>query len=255
MMESKTGEPISKRKCDSSTDTDNLISSPPGMVKVKTDLLKSINDKLGILELVSKDMKKLKASLKMIDEKAATLEKHTNKLKGTVNKIETEVNELKKENTVLREALLDIQTTSMRENLVLTGIQEKEGEVPESVVREFLLAALQIPRKAINKIQLECVDHFGKRRQRYERPIVDKFAFFKDKIMVKSLGKRLAGTQIGMNHQFPKEIAERCKVLYPMFKESRLKGKRVALVVDKLYIHNQLFRDTKTTPWLQSYYR
>ena len=39
----------------------------------------------------------------------------------------------------------------------------------------------------------------------------------------------------------------------------QLKGKRVALVVDKLYIDNQLFRDTKTTPWLfkklQSSYR
>ena len=34
----------------------------------------------------------MKASLKMSDEKAATLEKETNKLKVTVNKIETEVN-------------------------------------------------------------------------------------------------------------------------------------------------------------------
>jgi hypothetical protein len=30
----------------------------------------------------------------------------------------------------------------MRETLVLTGIQEKEGEVPEGVVREFLLTVL-----------------------------------------------------------------------------------------------------------------
>ena len=63
MTESKTGEPISKRKCDSCTDTDNLIFSPPGMVKVETDLLKSINDKLGTLALVSKYIKELKASL------------------------------------------------------------------------------------------------------------------------------------------------------------------------------------------------
>ena len=153
MTESKTGEPIQKQKRDSSTDTDDLIFSPPGMVKVETDLLKSINDKLGILELVSKDIKELKASLEMSDEKAATLEKETHALKGTVNKIETEMNEFKKENNVLKECLLDIQTRSMRENLVLTGIQEKE-EVPESVVSEFLLTALQIQREAIDKIQL-----------------------------------------------------------------------------------------------------
>ena len=109
-----------------------------------------------------------------------------------------------KENTVLREALLDIQTRSMRENMVLTSIQEKR-EVPESVVREFLLTALQIPRKVVDKIHLERVHRFGQRVQRYEHPIVAKFASFKDKIMVKSLGKRLAGTKIGMNDQFPKE--------------------------------------------------
>ena len=50
-----------------------------------------------ILELVRKDIKELKASLEMSDEKAATLEKETNKLKGTVNKIETEVNDIKGE--------------------------------------------------------------------------------------------------------------------------------------------------------------
>lgn len=67
----------------------------------------------------------------------------------------------------------------MRENLVLTGIQDKEREVPESVVREFLLTALQIPLEDIDKTQLERVHCFGQRGQRYERPIVAKFASFK----------------------------------------------------------------------------
>ena len=52
----------------------------------------------------------------------------------------------------MRDALLDIQTRSMRENLVLIGIQEKEGEVPENVVKEFLLTALQIPCEAVSKM-------------------------------------------------------------------------------------------------------
>jgi hypothetical protein len=55
------------------------------------------------------------------------MEKETNKLKGTSNTIETDVNELKKENTFLREALLDIRTRLMRENIVLTGIQERRS--------------------------------------------------------------------------------------------------------------------------------
>ena len=77
MTESTTGEPISKRKRDSSKDTDNLIFSPVGMVKVETHLLKSINDKLDILKLVSKDIKELKASLETSDERSCDIgERH-----------------------------------------------------------------------------------------------------------------------------------------------------------------------------------
>ena len=62
-----------------STDTDNLCLSPLETASVENKLLKSINDKLGILELVSKDIKELKMSLEMIDKKAATMEKEINK--------------------------------------------------------------------------------------------------------------------------------------------------------------------------------
>jgi cell division protein FtsB len=67
---------------------------------------------------------KAKASLEMTDTKAVTMEKQTNKLKGTVNTIETDVKELKKENMFLREALLEIQARSMIENVEITGIKQ-----------------------------------------------------------------------------------------------------------------------------------
>lgn len=65
MIESKRGEWISRRKCDSSTDTNELCFSPLGLVSVERDLLKLIN---YILELVSKEIKELKLSLEISDE-------------------------------------------------------------------------------------------------------------------------------------------------------------------------------------------
>lgn len=41
---------------------------------METDLLKSINYKLGEFKLVSEDINEMKASLEMTDEKATTLE-------------------------------------------------------------------------------------------------------------------------------------------------------------------------------------
>ena len=61
--------------------------------------------------------------------------------------------------------------------------------------------------------------------------------------MVKSKGKELKGTKLGMNDQFPREINERHKALYPIVKENRIKNKHTYLIVDKLYIEGQLFRD------------
>lgn len=62
MKEGKHSKPIPKRKRDTSTDTDDFCFSTLGMIRVETDLLKSIHDQLGILELVSRDIKELKVS-------------------------------------------------------------------------------------------------------------------------------------------------------------------------------------------------
>ena len=48
--------------------------------------------------------------------------------------------------------------------------------------------------------------------------------------MVKSKGKELNGTTLGMNDQFPREINERRKALYPIMKENRIKNKRTYLI-------------------------
>lgn len=58
-----------------------------------------------------------------------------------------------------------------------------------------------------------------------------------------------------MNDQFPSEINNRCKVLFPILKQQRQKGKWAPFVMDKLYIDGQLLRDPTTTPrlfWMES---
>ena len=67
---------------------------------------------------------------------------------------------------------------------------------------EFLLTALQIPCEAVEQNPTEDRDMTAQ-----SLPNV--------------LGKRLAGTKLGMNVQCPKEIAEQSKVLYPIFKENK----------------------------------
>lgn len=90
----------------------------------------------------------------------------------------------------------------------------------------------------------------GKRAEGKACPIIARFEHFKQREMVKSHSKELKGTKYWLNDQFPTEINNRRKKCTPIPKEYRNKNQKVALVVDKLYINNQLFRDSNVTPWL-----
>lgn len=109
---------------------------------------------------------------------------------------------------------------------------------------------LKLSPDTVSDITFHQVHRIGKRTDKGPRPIVAKFGHFKQKELVKSKGKELKGTTFGMNNQFPREINDRRKILHPIMKENRKNNKRASLVVDKLYINGQLFRDTKITPWL-----
>jgi len=51
----------------------------------------------------------------------------------------------------------------------------------------------------------------------------------------------LRNTPYGIRQQFPREIEDRRSELYPIQKEAKRQGKRVALIRDRLYIDNGLY--------------
>ena len=87
----------------------------------------------------------------------------------------------------------------------------------------------------------DCVHRLGryKRGQTYPRPIVAKFTYYRDKEAVRHAApKILIGTKYSVNEQFPQEIENRRKSLYPVAKRARQnKQNKVRLVRDKLYIN------------------
>merc|ERR1712035_8530 len=98
---------------------------------------------------------------------------------------------------------------------------------------------LKIPPDIAKDITFHRVHRLGTHTAKGPRPIIAKFEHFQHKLLIKSKGKELKGTTFGLNDQYPREINERRKVLYP--RENRRNNKRAVLVVDKLYIDGQLF--------------
>ena len=101
--------------------------------------------------------------------------------------------------------------------------------------------------KNITFHRLHCLG--GKRPDAHRpRPIVAKFEHYQQK--VGGRGRELRGTDFSVNDQFPKEILERRRVLFPIQRKFMEGGSRAVIAVDKLFINGQLYRDQDTTPWL-----
>jgi hypothetical protein len=147
---------------------------------------------------------------------------------------------LVKQHRVIEESVTDLKSRSMRDNLIFAGIPEYRDENCERVLQDFLYNKLNIEEK----IPFERVHRIGRYDEFRTRPrdIVAKFSFFKDREFIrKRAPRKLRGSHIWINEQFPPEIEERRKKLYPVMRQARKEQKRVRLVKDILYINGEKY--------------
>jgi hypothetical protein len=71
-----------------------------------------------------------------------------------------------------------------------------------------------------------------------------KLHYFRDKEDIRQNAKKLKGTRIGLSEQYPEEINQIRRRLYPEFKKAKADGKRAKMVRDKLFIEGQEFKLT-----------
>lgn len=90
---------------------------------------------------------------------------------------------------------------------------------------------------------MERAHRLGKRNANGEkpRPIIAKFSFYKNKELVLSNARSLAGTAFGISQDFPREIVEIRRGLVRVLKDAKKEGRDAKLVYDKLYINGQRY--------------
>ncbi|XP_061587527.1 NACHT, LRR and PYD domains-containing protein 3-like [Cololabis saira] len=135
---------------------------------------------------------------------------------------------------------------------VFSGIPEKPDEDPEAAVHDFIRNHLKLPEDMANSITFHRVHRLGGRRSEAQRPrpIVAKFEHFKQKELVRRRGPQLRGLPFSVNDQFPREILDRRRVLFPVRRRLISEGCRAVITVDRLYVNGELYRNPNITPWL-----
>ena len=250
----KTPAPSSKRS--RAEDSPGAASSPgQGLEEILTSInekLSSFDARLALVEVLHREFQALRESLEFSQQQVVSLAAENEVLRESVKSLTEGMAKLSGENKTIKESVLDLQARSMRDNLVFSGIPERAEEDPEATVTEFLKKHLKLPTDVIKDITFHRVHRLGGRRPdaRRPRPIVVKFEHYKQKELVRSRGRELRGTDFSVNDQFPKEILERRRCLFPVRRKFIDGGARAVIAVDKLYVNGQLYRDRDVTPWL-----
>lgn len=224
----------------------NKIDSIPALLG-NLEALPSIDRRLGAIENrfshIETEILQVKSDIKQLENRAAGSEINTTNITQRLNMVERQRDQMKYENDELRERLVDVQSRSMRENLLFGGVEEHESERndpdninTENVLQKFIKEKLGID----DEIRFHVVHRLRPRRDRKPRTIVAKFERRKDRDRVlKAAPGKLKDSPYSVYEQFPNEIMERRNILWPVFKREQRMGKKVKFKEDKLYVNGQ----------------
>ena len=93
----------------------------------------------------------------------------------------------------------------------------------------------------------ERVQRKGKWNEFNEHPrkIIAKLTYFKDREFIQTrAAQKLRGSRVWVNEQFPPEIEEKRKKLYPIMRQAKKDNKQAKLVRETLYIDGEEYIPT-----------
>ena len=202
------------------------------------------------------EVKDLKDSLNFAQENITQLQTELAKTTATVEEHGDDLDSMDADIEALKRRNIKLEAYTRRENMRIYNVNEESEENIEDVVRNLFVSKMQIPPEAVKAIRFERVHRIptktsSQRSQSRPRPVIARFSHYQDKEFVRSFYKNLKGTDIGISDDFPKEIEDIHKTLYPVLKKAKRDQKKAFFNFDKLIIDGQLYRgkETKNLPY------
>ncbi|XP_034016022.1 zinc finger protein 3-like isoform X2 [Thalassophryne amazonica] len=165
--------------------------------------LTGMDGRLSLIEILYQEFQALRESLESVS-------KHSKSLQDSVSAI----------NNKLTENILELQARGVRDSFVFSGLKERTIEDPEKTLKEFIIEESELPTDNVDKITFNCVDRLGTGILQDTHPpnSEPKFQHYEENVLVQS---HLKGAGFGQDSQFPPEILEGGRNLFPVTKETR----------------------------------
>ena len=216
--------------------------------------IESLKKEIGELK---GELKDLKESLEFAGKEIISLKAEMAETSTTVKENGEDMNSFDTDIEVLKRRNIKLEAYTRRENIRIYNIKEESDENTEEQVRNLFVAKLRIPQNDVDAIRFERVHRIPMKpssqrsQSRGPRPVIVRFSHYQNKEFVRSFYKNLKGTKIGISDDFPREVEEIHKTLYPVLKQAKREQKRAFFNFDKLIINGQIYRgeETKNLPY------
>lgn len=215
---------------------------------------------MDLLNTLKDDVESLKSSVEFNNALIEVLKRDNASLRTDVINLQRDTAELQEQNLRMSNEVLDLQSRSMRDNIIFHGLPEgKDGsnsgkethQMLEQSVKAFMMDKLKMNKQEADSIRFSRVHRLGQSKPgSRSRPIVAKVTESSMKYSIMAKGKALKKSDFSITDQYPPEIMKRRHLLYPVMTEARDAHRNTRLFIDKLYIDGQLYRNSRITYWL-----
>ena len=171
-------------------------------------------------------------------------EKQVTALHEEVAHLKQQMQTLIRDQSDQHEHTLRLETHSRRDNLVLDGIAEHDGETDRECYEKLchvLVHTLKIA--SAREMRITRCHRLGKPQigRARSRPIIFKLHWYGDRSTIWNARRELKGSQMWLSENFPSEIESRRRMLYPIVRVAREKNIRAHLSVDRAVIAGKIY--------------
>lgn len=197
-----------------------------------------------------KDLQDLRTSLQFTQKELDDIKGGNKSIQANCKSQRADIDRLAESMLILDEKSEFLDRQTRRANIIIDGIPEAEKEnnvVTEEKVLEIFKEKLNLDPKTITveqAMRTGKVNISSDGTQGRPRPVFVRFHRTKDRDLVLRNARKLKGTRIFINEDYPEAVRQRRKELLPKMKEARARGDIAFLRYDKLVIQQGEKKDS-----------
>jgi ribA/ribD-fused uncharacterized protein len=153
----------------------------------------------------------------------------------SITKLENQV--LKENNKSMNDRLNKLECYSRQKNLIFLNVAEDQAPLANTVSRIFKTMGIQDPQNMV----IEATHRMGIVSKSRPRPIIIQFLHKSDRQKVWEARRKLKGTNISLNEDFPEAYNISRSQLLPVVKAAKAAGMNATLVQNKVKVDGHLY--------------